>query len=68
MNKPFSLKVKEAQEQIINIINDASLPAYCLKNILQNILTEIENLDNQEVEKYYKELEKEKEKKQKEGK
>ena len=60
MNKPFSLKVEDTQKQIISFINEAELPAYCIKDILQKIYTEIENLDKQEIERYIKEEKEEK--------
>lgn len=58
MNKPFTLKVEDSKKEIINIINGAELPAYCIKKILQEIYDEIEKLDKDEIEQYYKNQEK----------
>ena len=41
MNKPFTLKIQELEQKIINDINDAGteVPAFCIKVIYQsNIL------------------------------
>ena len=52
MNKPFSLKAEELKNEIINNINDAELPAYCVKIILENIYKEIDNIDKKEIKDY----------------
>ena len=52
MNKPFSLTIAETEQQIVNILNNAQLPAYCLKNMLEKIYNQIEKLDQEEIEKY----------------
>ena len=37
MEKPFTLIIKEMEEEIIKIINKSNLPAYNIKLSLQNI-------------------------------
>lgn len=59
MNKPFSLIVNETKEQIVNVVNNANLPAFCLKVILNDILNQINQIDEQEIKKYNEELNKE---------
>ena len=60
--KPISLMVNETNEKIIEIINQSNLPVYCLKQLVKELLMQIENLEKQEIEEYYKEeLSKEKE-------
>ena len=50
----------ETREKIIAIVNEAGLPAFCLKVIMNDILNQIQEIDNQEIEKYKKELENDK--------
>mgnify|MGYP003571615599 CR=1 FL=1 len=58
MNKPFTIKTQEAEQKIVEIINNSQLPAYALKNILQGIYAEIDRVDNEEIAKYNEEQEK----------
>ena len=55
MEKPFTLRVEELEQQIIKAVNTSELPAFCVKTILQSILKEVENIDVQEIAKYQKE-------------
>lgn len=66
MNKPFTIKVQETEQEIIKIINNSNLPAYVLKTIFQNLYNQLEEIDNKEMEKYAEEL-KQKSKKIKES-
>lgn len=58
MEKPLTLTINETHEEIVKIINNSNLPAYILKKILEDIYKQIEILDNQEIENYKKESEK----------
>ena len=58
MNKPFTMRIQEAEQKIVEIINNSQLPAYVLKNILQRIYEEVERVDNEEITKYNEEQEK----------
>lgn len=58
MNKPFTIQIQEAEQKIVEIINNSQLPAYVLKNILQGIYAEVERVDNEEIAKYNEEQEK----------
>lgn len=56
MLKPFTLKIKETEQALINLINNSDLPAFCIKTIFNSILSEIERIDEAEIEKYQQEL------------
>lgn len=62
MNKPFTLKLEELKNEIVKNINNAELPAFNVKLILQEIYKTVEELDKQEIENYYKEKENKEEK------
>lgn len=61
MVKPFTLKVQETEQEIVNILNKSEIPAFCLKQILQNLYKQLEDIDHQEIEKYNDGLHKKKE-------
>lgn len=61
MNKPFTLKIEELKNKIVEDVNNAELPAFCVTIILQEILKTVQEMDKQEIENYNKEIEKEKE-------
>lgn len=56
MNKPFTLIINETRDKIVEIVNNANLPAFCIKIILNDILNQVESIDNAEIEKYKNEL------------
>lgn len=56
MEKPFTIKVQEIEQEIIKIINKSELPAYVLKTMFQNIYNQIEMIDNEEMKKYAESL------------
>ena len=56
MEKPFTIKVQEAEQEMVKAINSSGLPAYVLKVILQNLYNQLEITDNKEMEKYAEEL------------
>ena len=60
MEKPFSLKVQELEQKLINDINSSQMPAYVLKTILKDIYMQIETSESEEIKEYY-DSEKEKE-------
>ena len=66
MNKPITIKMNEATLQIVDILNKSELPAFCLKTIIKDILKEIDNAEQQEIQKYQEYL-KEQNKKGKKG-
>lgn len=59
MNKPFTLKLEELKNKIVEDINNAELPAFNVEIILQEIYKTIEELDKQEIEKYQREVQNE---------
>lgn len=66
MEKPITVKVKEMNEGIVKAINNASLPAWKVRDELNKILAQVNNLATQEEERelaeWAKEVETEKEK------
>lgn len=64
MEKPLNLKIEEIRKQIMNIINEANLPAYILKPIIKDFYMQLQNLERQELiqaeKQYEKSLETEK--------
>lgn len=61
MEKPITVKVKEMNEGIVKAINNASLPAWKVRDELNKILAQVNNLANQEEERELAEWLKEKE-------
>lgn len=64
MNKPFTLQVQEAQQEIVNTINKSNLPAYVLKIILKELYQQVEQLEINEIETYKQQEEKKPKKKE----
>ena len=54
MNKPFTLLVKETEQAVVEAINKSQLPTYVLKIMLQNLYSQLETLDNEEIANYEK--------------
>ena len=55
MNKPFTLQINDTRQEIVDIINNANLPAFNVKVILNDILQEIQAIDEEEIKKYKEE-------------
>ncbi len=58
MEKPLNLKIEEIRKQIMNIINEANLPAYILKPIIKDFYMQLQNLERQELIQAEKQYEK----------
>lgn len=58
MDKPFTLKIEEAEKEVVELINNSNLPAFVWKIILQNVFKQVEISDQEEIEKYQKEVKK----------
>lgn len=58
MDKPFTLKIEEAEKEVVELINNSNLPAFVWKIILQNVFRQVEITDQEEIEKYEEELKK----------
>ena len=52
MEKPFSIKIRELKEQIVEVINNSKMPAYVLIKLFQDICVELEQYDIQEINNY----------------
>ena len=68
MQKPFSLMIKETEEEIIKTINNSNIPIFCLKQVLSNLYNQLDDLEKKEIEEYQKSLEDKKENKESEMK
>ena len=57
MEKPFTLIVQDTEEKIIKILNESKIPAFVLKNILQNLFNQLSEIEKNEVEAYLRKKE-----------
>ena len=62
MNKPISLMVEETKLNIVNEINKSTLPPFCIKTILIDLLSQVNNLEQKEILYYQENLKKEEQK------
>lgn len=58
MNKPFTLKLEDLKNKLIEDINKAELPAFNVNYILNEIQNLIFEMDKQEIEKYRQTIQK----------
>ena len=52
MEKPFTLKMEELQNEITQKINKANIPAYCIKAMLKELFEMVDSIDKEEISKY----------------
>jgi len=52
MEKPFSLKIQDFNDKLVELVNTSELPAYVLKIELEKIYQQIDRLEKEEIEKY----------------
>lgn len=52
MEKPFTLRVKEIESKIVDILNKENLPFYISKIIINNVFNDIDKADIEEIKKY----------------
>jgi hypothetical protein len=50
MEKPTIIKLKETEQQIIEVINKCEIPVFVLKPTIEKILMQLELLEKQEYE------------------
>lgn len=67
MEKPITVRVKEMNEGIVKAINNANLPAWKVRDELNKILAQVNNLATQEEERELAEWVKENEIKENEN-
>lgn len=67
MEKPITVRVKEMNEGIVKAINNANLPAWKVRDELNKILAQVNNLATQEEERELAEWAKENEIKENEN-
>lgn len=58
MNKPLSVAYEELKQNMLNVINNAGLPAFMVENVLQNYLIEIKAIAKQQYQSDKEEYEK----------
>lgn len=56
MEKPFTIRIKEFSEKLIEEINSSKLPVYVLKNEIEKIYAELNRIDDEEINKYNESL------------
>ena len=61
MDKPLSLRVREFESKLVEEVNKSELPAFCLKQILEKIYSQLTQIENQEIKDYQEKERKEKE-------
>lgn len=56
MEKPFTVRIKELEEKLIEEINSSKLPVYVLKSEIEKIYAELNRIDEEEINKYNESL------------
>lgn len=56
MEKPFTIRIKEFSEKLIEEINSSNLPVYVLKNEIEKVYAELNRIDEEEIIKYNENL------------
>lgn len=56
MEKPFTIRIKEFSEKLIEEINSSKLPVYVLKNEIEKVYAELNRIDEEEINKYNESL------------
>ena len=56
MEKPFTIRIKEFSEKLIEEINSPKLPVYVLKSEIEKIYAELNRVDEEEINKYNESL------------
>lgn len=56
MEKPFTIRIKEFSEKLIEEINSSNLPVYVLKTEIEKIYAELNRIDEEEINKYNESL------------
>lgn len=56
MEKPFTIRIKEFSEKLIEEINSSKLPVYVLKTEIEKIYAELNRIGEEEINKYNESL------------
>lgn len=56
MEKPFTIKIKEFSEKLIELVNSSKLPVYVLKSEIEKVYAELNRIDDEEISKYNESL------------
>lgn len=60
MEKPLAIRIQETENELVKIINNSGLHSYILKNILEKIFNQLNEIEINEIEEWKKEKENEK--------
>lgn len=55
-DKPLTLKIQEAEQKVVDVLNEYQLPAYVLKTMLERLYNQVDQLDKAEIAKYQETL------------
>ena len=56
MEKPFTIRIKEFSEKLIEEINSSKLPVYVLKSEIEKVYAELNRIDEEDIYKYNESL------------
>lgn len=56
MEKPFTIRIKELEEKLIEEINSSKMPVYVLKTEIEKIYAELNRIDEEEIKNYNESL------------
>lgn len=56
MEKPFTIRIKEFSEKLIELVNSSKLPVYVLKSEIEKVYAELNRIDDEEISKYNESL------------
>lgn len=52
MDKPLTIRVRETEEKIVKVVNDSRLHSLILKNILERIFNQLNEIELKEIKEY----------------
>lgn len=56
MEKPFTIRIKEFSEKLIELVNSSKLPVYVLKSEIEKVYAELNRIDEEDIYKYNESL------------
>ena len=56
MEKPFTIRIKELEEKLIEEINSSKMPVYVLKTEIEKIYAELNRIEEEEIKNYNESL------------
>lgn len=58
MEKPFTLRVQDFMDKLAEAINNANLPAYAIKKVLEETFNQVTQIEQEDIAKYNEEIQK----------